>query len=52
MDQIIMTKQELFVLINTLKSIDVHGFDSMDKLVGTVAFLNDVMKRVPEDTTE
>ena len=47
-DSVIMSKQELAVLINTLKKLDVRGFESMDMLVGTVAFLNDVMGRTPE----
>ena len=44
----IVTKQELMVLINTLKSIDVHGFDSMDKMVGSVTFLTEILARVPQ----
>ena len=48
----IITKKELFYLINTLKSIDVCGFDSMDKVVGSVAFLEDVLKREPEVKSE
>lgn len=50
-DLVIMSRQELMILINTLKSIDVNGFDSMDKLVGAVTFLTEVMAR-KEDSTE
>ena len=35
-----LTEQELDSIISTLKSIDVRGFDSMDRLVGLVLFFN------------
>ena len=44
-----VTKKELIILINTLKSIDVHGFDSMDKMVGSVTFLNEILAREPQE---
>ena len=47
-DMAIISKQEVAFLINTLKSLDVRGFDSMDKVVGTVAFLTDVLQREPK----
>ena len=33
-----LTEQELYSVISTLKSIDVRGFESMDRLVGLVVF--------------
>lgn len=45
----LVSKQEIAMLIQTLKRLDVRGFDSMDMIVGAVAFLNDVMERkLPE----
>lgn len=35
-----LTEQELDSIISTLKSIDVRGFESMDRLVGLVLFFN------------
>ena len=35
-----LTEQELNSVVATLKQIKVDGFDSMDKLVGLVIFLN------------
>ena len=35
-----LTEQEIDSVISTLKSIDVRGFDSMDRLVGLVLFFN------------
>lgn len=35
-----LTEQELDSIISTLKSIDVRGFESMDKLVGLVIFFS------------
>ena len=35
-----LTEQELDSIISTLKSIDVRGFESMDRLVGLVLFLS------------
>lgn len=47
-----MSKQELAMMVNTLKRLDVRGFESMDMLVGMVAFLNDAMGRETENTPE
>ena len=44
-ENVTMSKQEVMLLINTLKRLDVRGYDSMDMLVGMVAFLNDVSVR-------
>ena len=44
-----LTKQEVVMLVNTLKKLDVRGFESMDMLVGMVAFLNDAMGRTHEN---
>ena len=44
-----MNKQELSMMVNTLKKLDVRGFESMDMLVGMVAFLNDAMGRTQEN---
>ena len=46
---VMMNKQELAMMINTLKKLDVRGFESMDMLVGMVAFLNDAMGRTQEN---
>lgn len=35
-----LTEQELDSIISTLKSIDVRGFESMDRLVGLVLFFS------------
>ena len=35
-----LTEKELDSVISTLKSIDVRGFDSMDRLVGLVMFFS------------
>ena len=35
-----LTEQELDSIISTLKSIDVRGSESMDRLVGLVLFLS------------
>lgn len=47
-----MSKQELSMMVNTLKRLDVRGFESMDMLVGMVAFLNEAMGRETENTPE
>lgn len=53
MDEFVkMKKQEVAMLINTLKRLDVRGYDSMDMLVGMVAFLNDTLGRETENTPE
>lgn len=53
MDEFVkMKKQEVAMLINTIKKLDVRGFESMDMLVGMVAFLNDAMGRETENTPE
>lgn len=44
-----VSKQELAMMVNTLKKLDVRGFESMDMLVGMVAFLNDAMGRTQEN---
>lgn len=44
-NNVIMSKEELVKLIETLKQLDVRGFNSMDMLVGTVMFLTDVLNR-------
>ena len=44
-ENVTMSKQEVMLLINTLKRLDVRGYDSMDMLVGMVAFLSDVSGR-------
>lgn len=44
-----LTEQELDSIISTLKSIDVRGFESMDRLVGLVLFFNN-KKTVMEAT--
>lgn len=44
-----MSKQELAMMVNTLKRLDVRGFESMDMLVGMVAFLNDAMGKAQEN---
>jgi len=36
-------------VINTLKSIDVRGFDSMNKLVGLVMLFEDILNSPPVD---
>lgn len=51
-ENVTMSKQEVMLLINTLKRLDVRGYDSMDMLVGMVAFLNDAMGRETENTPE
>ena len=53
----IVSKQDVVTLINTLKQIEVKGFDSMDKLVAAVAFLNMVLNQEqaqaqPEENAE
>jgi len=53
MDEFVkMRKQELAMMVNTLKRLDVRGFESMDMLVGMVAFLNEAMGRETENTPE
>lgn len=47
-----VSKQELAMMVNTLKKLDVRGFESMDMLVGMVAFLNEAMGRETENTPE
>lgn len=44
-ENVTMSKQEIALLINTLKRLDVRGYDSMNMLVGMVAFLSDVSGR-------
>lgn len=41
---IIVDENTVQVAINTLKQIDVRGFDSMDKLVGLVVLFNNVLE--------
>ena len=36
MDKVLVSISDIALVINTLKGIDVRGFDSMDKLVGVV----------------
>ena len=48
-EYVTMSKQEIMLLINTLKRLDVRGYDSMDMLVGMVAFLNNVSNREPKE---
>ena len=53
MDEFVkMKKQEVAMLINTLKRLDVRGYDSMDMLVGMGAFLKDALGRETENTPE
>ena len=50
MDEFVkMSKQELAMMVNTLKRLDVRGFESMDMLVGMVAFLNEAIGRTQEN---
>lgn len=51
MDEFVkMKKQEVAMMVNTLKRLDVRGFESMNMLVGMVAFLNEAMGRETENT--
>ncbi len=44
---IIVDENALHMAISTLKTIDVRGFDSMDKLVGVVMLLTRVTEGAP-----
>ena len=48
-EQVTLSKGEIVTLINTLKQLDVRGFESMDMLVGMVAFLNEAIGRTQEN---
>ena len=39
-----LTEQELSNVVATIKQLDVRGFDSMDRLVGLVAFFEEKYK--------
>lgn len=37
-------------VVNTLKQIDVRGYESMDRLVGLVMLFENILKTNPEET--
>lgn len=41
--------ERLTVLRETLKTLDVRGFDSMDKLVGCVMEIDRILSEISED---
>ncbi len=44
-DVVIISRKDVNVLINTLTQIDVRGYPSMDKLVASVSFLENLLKQ-------
>lgn len=42
----------LLSVIETLKGIDVRGFDSMNRLVGLVMFFENILKQPPVEETK
>ena len=44
---LVIDQKSVHGLINTLKEIDVRGFDSMDRLVGAVAYLQNIAAQEP-----
>lgn len=41
-----MNEQLILRIIQTLKEIDVRGFESMDRLVGLVKLFNDILQAI------
>ena len=46
-EKVLVCKSDLAIAINTLKQIDVRGFESMDYLVGTVIMLERLYNQAP-----
>ncbi len=46
-EHVVVDKMSVKMLVNTLKQIDVRGFDSMDRLVGAVMVLEEILSRPP-----
>ena len=44
---VLADRNMLASVVATLKKIDVHGFESMDKLVGSVILLQDLLNQEP-----
>lgn len=42
---VVISKQTVAAMINTLQQLDVRGFQSMDMLVGTVRVLTDALNQ-------
>lgn len=42
-EYVLISKEDLGQMISTLKNIDVRGYDSMNRLVATVVFLESIM---------
>ena len=47
-----ITNEMLFKVINTLKEIDVRGFESMNRLVGFVMFFEGIINSPSGDGNE
>ena len=47
-----MTREVIVKVIETLKGIDVRGFDSMDKLVGLVMLFTNVLNEIDAMTAQ
>ena len=47
-----ISDQMLQSVIETLKGIDVRGFDSMNRLVGLVIFFEGILNQPPVEETE
>ena len=41
-EYVLISKEDLGQMINTLKNIDVRGYESMNRLVATVVFLENI----------
>lgn len=45
-----ISDEMIYKIINTLKEIDVRGFDSMNRLVGLVMFFENILNAPPDNT--